>query len=256
MHSRVSRRTALRVIAVGTGSAITPSRDVAAQTVPSEQPQGSCTLFPQAVEGPFYFDPKLERADITEGRPGAPVRLMLRVVDSAGCVPLGGARVDVWHADASGIYSGYAGQGDDRKTSAKGEHYLRGTQMTDVGGNVAFTTVFPGWYPGRTPHIHVKIWLDKASLVTGQVYFPDKISQRIYASEAAYRKRPNQDTTNATDGLFKQGMRSGGGIVLSVAPQTQGSPLVASLLITVGRDGSAGRRASSWGGWLRGLAGR
>src|SRR5665648_423656 len=69
-----------------------------------------CLLTPEAVQGPFYFDPKLVRADITEGKPGAPLKLTLKLVEAKDCAKLGGARVDVWHSDGLGVYSGYADQ--------------------------------------------------------------------------------------------------------------------------------------------------
>ena len=83
-------------------------------------PAGVCVLLPQAVAGPFYFDPKLVRSDISEGVAGAPVKLTLRVIEAKACSLLANVRVDIWHADARGIYSGYSGQGDQRKHLGKG----------------------------------------------------------------------------------------------------------------------------------------
>ncbi|MGZ8410044.1 MAG: intradiol ring-cleavage dioxygenase, partial [Hyphomicrobium sp.] len=126
MPLSLSRRDALRKLIVGTAGvslataarAQAPAADVQA---PATQPAGACVLTPQAMEGPFYFDPKLVRADITEGRPGAPLDLTLRVIEHGPCTPIANARVDVWHADAGGIYSGYNGQGDDGNASAEGQ---------------------------------------------------------------------------------------------------------------------------------------
>ncbi|MGE3066806.1 MAG: intradiol ring-cleavage dioxygenase, partial [Hyphomicrobiaceae bacterium] len=238
----------------GAGLASMAAEPAAAETTPALQPQGVCTLFPQAVEGPYYFDPHLVRGDITEGRPGLPMRLDLRVIESGSCRPIAGARVDVWHADAGGIYSGYAGQGDARSVSTKGQVYLRGTQMTDGNGAVAFTSIYPGWYPGRTPHVHVKVFLDTRTLVTGQVYFPDALSARIYRERQPYAGRPVPDTTNATDGIFRSGQRDGGGIVFAVLDQPD--LLVASLTLAVDRSGAAARRADGWLGALRRLIAR
>src|ERR1700748_1057872 len=70
-----------------------------------------CFLTPQSIEGPFYLDPRLGRAEIAGGRAGAPLRVDLRVIDGATCKPSERARVDIWHADSKGIYSGYEGQG-------------------------------------------------------------------------------------------------------------------------------------------------
>jgi protocatechuate 3,4-dioxygenase beta subunit len=168
--------------------------------------QGSppaCVLTPQSTEGPFYFDPGQLRADITEGRPGVPLKLGLQVVEAGSCRPVDKARVDVWHADALGLYSGYRGQSDARNLSTVGETFMRGTQISDGAGQVAFSTVYPGWYRGRTAHIHFRVFLGERSAVTGQLYFPDALSDDVYAT-AAYRERSGKrETTNATDGLLR-----------------------------------------------------
>jgi len=122
----------------------------------------SCVLTPEAGEGPFYLDPKLLRSDIISGQPGAPLQLALQVVRVGDCATLANARVDVWHADALGLYSGYeqqSGVGGVSTKAAAGQQYLRGTQFTDPAGNVQFRTIFPSWYGGRTPHVHFKVFL-------------------------------------------------------------------------------------------------
>src|SRR3981081_4250436 len=93
-----------------------------------------CFLMPQSIEGPYYLDPRLVRAQIAEGRAGVPLRVGLRVIDGATCKPSERARVDIWHADAQGIYSGYEGQGDKQNLSTVGQKFLRGTQFTDSNG--------------------------------------------------------------------------------------------------------------------------
>ncbi len=266
MPEQFSRRQALRSLAAGAAIASTRAdagdlaqtaeKPEAGATQPSaaEQPAGQCTLFPQAVEGPYYFDPKQVRADITEGRPGLPLALHLRFIAAGSCAPLANVRVDIWHADAGGVYSGYSGQGDRRDVSTKGQTYLRGTQFTDANGNVAFATIFPGWYPGRTPHIHIKAFLDDVTMLTGQAYFSDDVNSRIYRNNEPYTSRPTPDTTNATDGIYQSGMKDGGGIVFLMEETT--TPMVAGLVIAVDRSGSAARKAGGgWRGLLRGLWG-
>jgi protocatechuate 3,4-dioxygenase beta subunit len=246
----VSRRQALRGLVLGAAGARlgAPPGSVTAETTPAAQPPGTCTLFPQTTAGPFYFDPKLVRSEIAEGRPGLPLRLVLRVIESGPCTPITEARVDIWHADARGIYSGYAGQGDRRNISARNETYLRGTQMTDADGTAIFRTIYPGWYPGRTPHVHVKVFLDARTAVTGQIYFADALSARVYRERQPYAARPKADTTNASDFIFKSGDREGGGIVFAIKEESD--LLVGSLAIAVDRRGAA-RRAG--GGLLGGL---
>lgn len=242
MKKMLSRRQALRGVLLSTAgaTALRAKAEPAASSPPAAgSPQGLCLLTPQAVEGPFYFDPKLMRADIAEGRPGAAVELVFRVIATGPCTPISGVRVDVWHADAEGIYSGYGRQGDDGSRSTKGETYLRGTQVTNSDGRVTFRTIFPGWYPGRTPHVHLKVILNEMTASTGQVYFPDDLSARIYRTKAPYTARPTPDTTNARDFIFQSGEREGGGTVLAVTE----SPdlLTATLLIAIDPSGTATR---------------
>jgi protocatechuate 3,4-dioxygenase beta subunit len=162
--------------------------------------QPACTLTPEQIEGPFYLDRALVREDISEGKPGVPLRLVLRVVDAAAsCAPIPKAAVDVWQCDALGIYSGYEGVAiaprhvdpvDDRT-------FLRGIQITDRAGGARFRTIYPGWYQGRTPHVHLKVRFG-AKAATTQLYFPDEITDVVYA-RAPYNRHPGRDTTNTTD---------------------------------------------------------
>lgn len=194
----ITRRVALAALAAAPTFAVGGARSAPAGTLPA----GACVLTPEAIEGPFYFDPALVRSDIAEGLPGAPLTLTFALVDAATCAPLAGARLDIWHADADGRYSGYGNQGDARK-STRNATFLRGTQFTDGQGVARFRTVYPGWYPGRTPHVHLKAILDDREMLTTQVYFPDALTAEVYRQAAAYRPRAaRQDTTNATDFLY------------------------------------------------------
>lgn len=192
----LSRRAALLGLSAAPSVVLAASRNAGAA---SPEP-GACLLTPQSIEGPFYLDPRLVRSNLAEGRPGVPLRLDLRTVEAGPCTPLRGARVDVWHADAQGLYSGYDGQGDRRRISTAGQSFLRGTQVSDGAGAVAFETLYPGWYPGRATHVHFKVFVDSRTLVTGQMYFPDEINDAIYRTEAAYGNRLfKRDTLNAND---------------------------------------------------------
>lgn len=162
----------------------------------------SCPVTPRQTEGPFYFDPRLVRSDIRDGRPGAPLRLRLQVVGAADCSPAERARVDVWHCDAAGAYSGY----DSERSS--GEAWLRGAQLADADGVVAFETLYPGWYAGRAVHVHIKAWTADGREIASQIYFPDDLSDRIFA-ESPYSGRGGRRMRNGDDGLF----RSAGGTV-------------------------------------------
>lgn len=158
-----------------------------------------CLVQPATTEGPFYVDPELVRQDITEGRPGVPLVLRLQVV-SADCAPITGARVDIWHSDAGGLYSGVrAPNGDTR-----GETFLRGTQFADAAGVVRFDTIYPGWNPGRTPHVHYKVFVDDRTLLTSQLFFPDAASDAVYTQIAPYAARGRADTPNTADFIARR----------------------------------------------------
>ena len=199
-----NRRQSLALIAVtAVGGTLVPRSALAQQPADAALMPGSdiCVLAPEAAEGPYYFDPHLERVDITEGRPGVPITVRLQIVDQA-CAPLPGARVDLWHCDALGLYSGYPGQGDDGRIDTSGQAFMRGTQFAGPDGIATFETIYPGWYRGRTTHIHFKVWLDTASVLTGQLYFPDALNQFIYDNIAPYSERGfERDTLNSTDML-------------------------------------------------------
>src|ERR1700704_4395820 len=195
----LSRRAVFAALSVPAASALTG----AARAAPLADAGGLrdvCFLTPQSIEGPFYLDPRLVRAEITEGRTGVPLRVDLRVIDGATCKPSERARVDLWHADAQGIYSGYEGQGDKQNLSTVGQKVLRGTQFTDSEGKVSFQTIYPGWYTGRATHMHFKVLLDDRNVLTGQMYFPDAVNEFIYTNIPAYADRLNpRAVVNAND---------------------------------------------------------
>lgn len=167
--------------------------------------QPVCTLTPEQIEGPFYLDQARIREAISEGKPGVPLQLMLRVLEaSASCAPIPQAAVDVWQCDALGIYSGYEGAAiaPGHVEPVDDKTFLRGTQLTDAAGAVRFRTIYPGWYSGRTPHVHLKLRVG-ARAVTTQLYFPDEVTNAVYAW-APYDQHPNRDTTNATDRFLRR----------------------------------------------------
>ena len=232
-NNGISRRGALAGLAgsaalLGGGNRASAAGPTSAPAAAS--PHGVCHMTPRMVEGPFYFDPDLVRSDITEGRAGVPLRVVLQITDGATCQPIPGARVDLWHCDATGQYSGYDGQGDDRSISTKSEKFLRGTQTTNATGEVAFTTIYPGWYRGRTTHIHFKVLLDEKSMLTGQMYFPDALSEYIFTNIAPYTERTaKRDTLNSTDWIAA----ADGDHITYVGLREEADAYVATLVIGV-----------------------
>ena len=158
----------------------------------------TCVLTPEMTEGPYSLDGDKVRSDITEGKPGTPLALRLTVVDASSCKPIKGASVDIWHCDATGVYSGFAQEGTSGKT------YLRGIQKTNAKGVATFKTIYPGWYRGRTVHIHVQVHVGGNVVHTGQLFFPEKVSDAVY-KRALYASRGTRDTSNASDGIYRNG---------------------------------------------------
>jgi protocatechuate 3,4-dioxygenase beta subunit len=150
-----------------------------------------CTRTAEETEGPFYFEVDKVRSDIREDREGVPLQLAIRVRAAPKCEPIKDAVVDIWHCDATGSYS------------ERGETYLRGLQITDGDGLVEFTTIYPGWYPGRAVHVHAKVHLDKRTVLTTQFYFDDDVSSRVYL-ENPYPGESNRDGFNSSDSLYRQ----------------------------------------------------
>ena len=174
----------------------------AAEASPPAASEDACVLTPQAEEGPYYIDPKLVRADIRDGKVGVPLALRLRVIEAGPCSALSGARIDIWHCDARGIYSAFPGQGDRHSIDTTNATFLRGTQTTDKSGWTEFTTIYPGWYPGRATHIHFKVFLDERTVLTGQTFFPEALNEFIYSNVPDYTKRPQQRLViNVNDGV-------------------------------------------------------
>ena len=165
----------------------------------------------QAIEeGPYYLASTPTRSDVTDGQAGKPITIKFTVLDTK-CNPIKGARVDIWFANANGVYSGVANQGDDLGAGKNSGLFLRGTQFADAKGIVTFKGIYPGWYPARTVHIHEKIWVNNKEVLTTQTYFTDAQNAAVMAT-APYNARGSQRVTNKTDMVLTRG-----GVDLSAA---------------------------------------
>ena len=160
----------------------------------------SCVLAPEQTEGPYYVDDAAVRRNVTEGRPGVPLTLRLLVVNASSCTPIKGAAVEIWHCDAGGVYSGTSAQGTED------ERFMRGVQRTDAKGLAIFKTIYPGWYQGRTVHIHTMVHIGGNVVHTGQLYFPDAVTDVVYR-RSPYSRRPDRTTRNAADSIYRNGGR-------------------------------------------------
>jgi protocatechuate 3,4-dioxygenase beta subunit len=245
--SSTSGPTTAPTVATTTSTKVATTADPAAAPTP---------LAAETTEGPYYLDLNNVRRDIREDRKGAPLELSILVVDPTG-TPIPGAAVDIWHCDAEGTYSGFStasaagnggggggrgpggpppGGGGPPPGGASGQPtqsgsrtvqvatpndsttFLRGTQVADPSGRVSFTTVFPGWYQGRTVHIHVLAHVGGNVVHIGQIFFDDVFTDDVFASNDPYSSRQARGMRNANDGIFKQA----GGVTTPAAKSGSG----------------------------------
>jgi protocatechuate 3,4-dioxygenase beta subunit len=212
----LSRREIIKLLGAGGGLA---ASGFAGLQIANAQPAGGapssqislpgCVARPAQTEGPYFVDEKLNRSDIRSDpgtkaiSSGVPLRLKF-VVSTVGqtCAALSGALVDVWHCDAAGKYS------DESANNTVGQKFLRGSQLTDAKGVAQFLTIYPGWYPGRTVHIHFKIRLISGSNVTheftSQLFFDDAFTDKVF-KQTPYSSRGARSQRNNNDGIFGNG---------------------------------------------------
>uniref|UniRef100_T1KSX3 Intradiol ring-cleavage dioxygenases domain-containing protein n=2 Tax=Tetranychus urticae TaxID=32264 RepID=T1KSX3_TETUR len=177
--------------------------------------QKTCSITPMSTEGPYYLKDVLERRDITDGKPGIPLNLTINVMDAMNqCKTLSGLRVDIWHCDALGVYSGVGSIGFASRRFGRGkrqvmtsispvDRFLRGYQITDAQGQVNFKTIVPGWYPGRPIHIHFEVYSPSGKLVhVGQLYFEEPLSATLDNIEP-YSRNPSKRVPNEIDRIYR-----------------------------------------------------
>ncbi len=224
-------------IGAGVGAVVNAQESTPAIAASPEAIAINCEFTPEMTEGPYFLDDMLIRKDITEGRPGVPLKVRILVADIANCQPLPNAAVDIWHCDAHGYYSGVSandpGPDTDATVAAEAAEatFLRGIQVTDANGLVEFDTIYPGWYIGRTIHIHTmvtvdgeigKTYEDGTPIHTGQLFFDDGITEQVLQTEA-YAGRPDeQRTANTTDFILGEQEADEPGIMLILTPVTEG----------------------------------
>jgi protocatechuate 3,4-dioxygenase beta subunit len=172
----------------------------------------ACIARPEQSEGPYFVEERLHRSDIRsdpsngEVKAGVPLRLAFRVSQISGnaCRPLAGARVDVWHCDALGVYSDVRDPGFE----TVGRKFLRGFQTTDAGGTAEFLTIYPGWYQGRAVHIHFKIrprpGAARGAEFTSQLYFDDALTDAVHGAEP-YARKGRRRVRNERDAIYARG---------------------------------------------------
>ncbi len=172
---------------------------------------GSCIVAPSETAGPFptKSPSSLLMNNIVSDRKGVPFTINITINNkNNNCAALANAIVDIWHCDADGFYSEYGGTGM-QQVNLTSVHFLRGRQITNASGLVSYTSIFPGWYPGRAPHIHVQIYSPTGvELLTTQIAFPTDICDKVYTTATSIYKKGTQDTTNLRDNVFSDSLAS------------------------------------------------
>ena len=222
-------------VTTSTGETVTPQASTTADLTDLFAGSNTCTLTPSSTQGPYYFDADKIRSDIREDKQGKRLRVALKVQDSEKCAPLSNVVVEIWHCDAAGLYSGAeslstgggqppsgqappsggqppsagenAGQepGASDLTPTDDKRYLRGAQVTNADGIVEFTTIWPGWYRGRTVHIHAMVHVGSDRVLTTQLMFDEALNTTVFAAEP-YVSHTGRDTFNNNDNIFKDAM--------------------------------------------------
>lgn len=231
-----------------------------ADSAPTTQPAVNLVATPELTEGPFFVDERLNRSNITTGtdRPtvihGIPLLVGFTIYELTGktLTPMKGAFIDVWHADAAGAYSDEGNPMNGENTA--GQKWLRGYQVIDATGAATFQTIFPGWYSGRTPHIHFMIRKsidgNTRSEFTSQLFFRPKDVERIY-SNAPYSARGDRDTGNENDHVFNQrlpdGTVAGSHMLLDVGGNPSGAGFAGNFAVVLTSDSIRPQRHGFFG---------
>jgi protocatechuate 3,4-dioxygenase beta subunit len=206
---RLSRRSAVGVLGAAAGAtlagcggqtATSPTASATTTTTTTTSTNTVCAVTPSETEGPYPSKSDFIRSDIREGKPGTTLALTITVVNAnSACAAVPNVQVEIWHCDVAGDYSQYGSQ-----TAAT---FLRGIQTTNAGGQVMFTTIYPGWYMGRATHIHAEVTINGRSLKVTQIAFPESINNAVHAS-GVYAARGTNPTSNLSDMIFADSLGS------------------------------------------------
>lgn len=170
-----------------------------------------CSLTGDLTLGPCYFDPEDYREDISDGEPGVPVIFAIQALDRQ-CQPMAGVTVDLWHTNCEGYYSGDNSSSSstepfmaafcaDNNSRALASRWHRGVQVTDADGVAYFKSCFPGWYAGRTTHIHLRFVNNNSVALDTQLCFSDALCDEIYRTHPDYTGIP-KDVANMADSVY------------------------------------------------------
>lgn len=193
----MNRKDFLKSVAIGGAVLTLPLGKLKSMPTVSED----CVLIPSETAGPFPLDLTENsfffRQNIIEDRRGTPFKVRMKIQDVDTCEPMENVRVNIWHCDKDGNYSGY--------NSETGKTYLRGYQISDMNGDVEFATIFPGWYPGRICHIHFQVFVNSAYSAVSQFTFDLEGRDKIYEENPTEYTKGKDPLTYNQDGIFADG---------------------------------------------------
>jgi protocatechuate 3,4-dioxygenase beta subunit len=248
----VNRRTFMRTAGAASAGLLVATRTPVAGLFGSGSANAAtqcASLTPAKTIGPYFVEEKLKRSNITTDSStgvavsGVPLALKLVLMnEDSGCEPFANAQVDIWHASPGGLYS------DEASDGTSGKRYLRGYQVSDSDGAAAFTTVYPGWYTGRTVHIHVRVrTFDSSGAATydflSQLFFDDSLTDTVY-KQAPYNARGRRDTRNADDSIYGS---NGAALILGMTADGSGG-FVGAFTFGLSSSAESGSSASSASG--------
>ena len=193
MQTELNRRDVLKTIG-GAGLAAVFGARALDFLGDDAQAATTCLLTPEVTEGPYWVENSLTRRDIRAGKAGLPLVLRFTILNAKTCSVIKNADVEIWHCDALGNYSAVNGATT---------RFLRGHQKSNASGKAEFLTIFPGWYRGRTPHIHMKVYVGGEEVHTGQIFFNEAITKAVY-TQAPYAGRGTYDTPHSSDNIYEQ----------------------------------------------------
>ena len=240
-----SRREAL-ALAAKAGIGLTASGLFAVASAQESKPKVNLIASPALDAGPFFIDEKLNRSNLLLGTKRESVlngvlldlELTIYKMTSEKLKPFPNCQIDLWQCDAKGVYSGESDPSNSENTEK--QNWLRGYQVTDSKGIAKVQTIVPGWYPGRTAHIHFKVrtFSEKHQVTadfTSQLFFHESDIKAIFA-KAPYSGKEVPDGLNMRDGIFAQrqvdGSVAGQHLLLDLTPTKKGHTAKFAIVLT------------------------
>jgi len=200
-----NRRDFLKLTGLAGAASLLPLGSLNAKEIIAGE-QAACTLIPTETAGPFPLDltenTTFFRQTINENKTGVPFNLKLKIIGANNCQPMTNVRVNIWHCDKDGLYSGYS---QSNNPGQAGLTYCRGYQFTDANGIAEFNTIFPGWYTGRICHIHFQVYVSSSYAAISQLTFDIAKKQAIYTANPSIYTNGTDPTSLSADNVFSDG---------------------------------------------------